>query len=654
MGIINEIKKAKKNNNAIDEIIDDKHGLNNIKSKFLLGNIISYIKDENYKLKLFVHSKKYQEALNISLNNYKKKYFEKIGINILNVNEFFSLYSDYSFIFLDNGGYPGYYNKNYFQKNFEIFKKKYNNNIIQNYLIYYLEKNPELKNIYLDIYSPFFDILMKTNIFSDKFIIVIIMNFIKQNKLENDYINAFNKLNKLKNNYSLLFRFNESNDIDYFKTFKINLSSINKLVIFEDSYKDKNYDYFFGKFFSIKEIPKNILNLRISLKSNNIEAKLFQKLNSFNNLEHLELIGIKLNSLFVLNLTKLKTLEISGCNNISFSNNVTLNLTKLFFKDFMPIQQTILKFPKLEQCEFCQFFSNENHFNYNSIFDMSTMNNLKILKAEACDFLSLDNNALIQKLYAFSNDNNNIETEKKVIEKIISMKSLKEVNLILQKLDYNDISDIEGTNNSVTMIKIESKNQPKYNLFNLQKKFPNLSDIKLEVSYNENNMNDIEIIENEDCKINKIEINCSNANIKLFCQPFQNLEAINIIIYGEMNNIAERFPFFNDNCNISFDSLISFHFTYNKYINLDILYNLCNNLDHMKNLTILILDLKCKEVDKKYYDLLNKKLSILNLNFINCRIDNGLLYQEEAINLGEYKEEENINKFTETGIHIKI
>ena len=418
MGIINEIKKAKKNNNAIDEKIDDKHGLNNIKSKFLLGNIISYIKDENYKLKLFVHSKKYQEALNISLNNYKKKYFEKIGINILNVNEFFSLYSDYTFIFLDNGGYPGYYNKNYFQKNFEIFKKKYNNNIIQNYLIYYLEKNPELKNIYLDIYSPFFDILMKTNFFSDKFIIVISMNFIKQNKLEKDYINAFHKLNKLKSNYSLQFRFNESNDIDYFKTFKINLSSINKLVIFDDSYKGKNYDYFFGKFFSFKEIPKNLLNLKISIKSNNIEAKLFQELNSFKNLEHLELDGIKLNSLFVLNLTKLKTLEISGCNNISFSNNVTLNLTKLFFEDFMPIQQAILKFPKLEQCEFFQFFSNENHFNYNSIFDMSTMNNLKLLKAEACDFICLDNKALIQKLYVISNDNNNIETEKKVIEKL--------------------------------------------------------------------------------------------------------------------------------------------------------------------------------------------------------------------------------------------
>jgi hypothetical protein len=71
--------------------------------------------------------------------------------------------------------------------------------------------------------------------------------------------------------------------------------------------------------------------LKISLKSKNIEAKYFQELNCFNNLEHLELNGIKFNSLFVLNLTKIKTLEISQCNNISFSNNVSLNLTKLSF-----------------------------------------------------------------------------------------------------------------------------------------------------------------------------------------------------------------------------------------------------------------------------------------------------------------------------------
>lgn len=99
MGIINEIKKAHMSNNNIGQTIDNKYGLDNIKSKFLLESIINYIKDENYKLKLFFNSKKYQEALNISLNNYKEKHFEKIEISEMNVNEFFSCYDDFSFFF---------------------------------------------------------------------------------------------------------------------------------------------------------------------------------------------------------------------------------------------------------------------------------------------------------------------------------------------------------------------------------------------------------------------------------------------------------------------------------------------------------------------------------------------------------------------------
>jgi len=101
----------------------------------------------------------------------------------------------------------------------------------------------------------------------------------------------------------------------------------------------------------------------------------------------------------------------------------------------MPTQQTILKFPKLEQCEFFSSFSDSNHFKYNSVFDLSTIKNLTILKAEACDFLSLDNNVLLQNLDIFSNDNS-IKTENKVIEKIISMKSLNKLEMILLKLRY--------------------------------------------------------------------------------------------------------------------------------------------------------------------------------------------------------------------------
>ena len=40
MGIINEIKKAHMSNNSIGQTIDNKYGLDNIKSKFLLESIL--------------------------------------------------------------------------------------------------------------------------------------------------------------------------------------------------------------------------------------------------------------------------------------------------------------------------------------------------------------------------------------------------------------------------------------------------------------------------------------------------------------------------------------------------------------------------------------------------------------------------------------
>ena len=174
------------------------------------------------------------------------------------------------------------------------------------------------------------------------------------------------------------------------------------------------------------------------------------------------------------------------------------------------------------------------------------MKKLKILNAEASDFLSLDNNILLEDLSVISNSND-IEIEKRVIKKIISMKCLKEVKLFLKKLDYNDISNINDLNTSINKIKIEWINHPNYILYNLLEKFPNLSDLELRISYNENGLNDIEITENIKSKINKLTIYCKNATIKLFCQPFQNLEKIDITIYGEFHNIKDRFPFLKNN-----------------------------------------------------------------------------------------------------------
>ena len=57
---------------------------------------------------------------------------------------------------------------------------------------YYLK----LYEILLDIYSPFFDLLSKSEIFSQLFSINIPIDLIQENHLKNDYITTFDKLNK--------------------------------------------------------------------------------------------------------------------------------------------------------------------------------------------------------------------------------------------------------------------------------------------------------------------------------------------------------------------------------------------------------------------------------------------------------------------------
>ena len=55
-----------------------------ITSKFALRNIFEYIKDDNFKLKLVVHSKELQKKLDITLFDYIVKYFINNDFEIKN------------------------------------------------------------------------------------------------------------------------------------------------------------------------------------------------------------------------------------------------------------------------------------------------------------------------------------------------------------------------------------------------------------------------------------------------------------------------------------------------------------------------------------------------------------------------------------------
>ena len=141
--------------------------LDKISSKYLLLKIFEYVGIEK-TLKLFIHSKKYIKKLDL-LFHYQYNYLKAVGINLF----------DYLV--------------------FNIFEEKMNKEIIKNrfkedlknidvkidisheFLIYYYYEFIKKLSIFytIDIYSPIFEILSKTELINE-FSIIIQMNIIKK------------------------------------------------------------------------------------------------------------------------------------------------------------------------------------------------------------------------------------------------------------------------------------------------------------------------------------------------------------------------------------------------------------------------------------------------------------------------------------------
>ena len=471
------IKNKKNMNNVNNKNLE---GLNKINSNYILLKILNLVKDDN-KYRLFMYCKKFQTKLGFKSIDYKIRSIERTGIKVCN---YLSGYFDIKF-----GPHPYYtfgreygnkydYNfkkdslKNLFVYHLERLKIKF----IKDYLIYYFKKYKESKkddsNLYIDIFCPFFNLLSTQEYFGDLFTIPIDMSFIKSNHIENEYISAFNRLNKLKNNYSILFKFYKAEDFNFFNSF-INLNKVNKLTVYFEQTYDEKYPrdeeigisanglpfiksikykcdptkLFKDKFNRLfKEILSGKNNLIYNLQYLNIHAKvneslfsfnrdesnLIDNLNNFKSLVHLELESFNFKEpKFELKSNSVKVFKIKYCSGITISENVCFNLKELFiYKSDISYIYSPLKFPNLEKFQTYYYLDDNNIKNsynlmetYNASIDFTSLSNLKILKVEAEDFLKLKNNTL-ESLTLVSNNVDEIN-EKKIMEKIISMKSLK-------------------------------------------------------------------------------------------------------------------------------------------------------------------------------------------------------------------------------------
>ena len=149
--------------------------ISEIKSKYMLMRIYNFIEDKNFPHKLLLHSKKYQNRIEINYSYCYKKYLDEL---LFDLNDFL------------------YQNEKEYRK--DILRKEYDDFIIKNGLnkskiekiIYEVinNKNGEDGKKYINLDSPLLEILSKTKVFDKIFTIYISQKNIDEYKLKDEYI----------------------------------------------------------------------------------------------------------------------------------------------------------------------------------------------------------------------------------------------------------------------------------------------------------------------------------------------------------------------------------------------------------------------------------------------------------------------------------
>ena len=616
--------------------------LRNIKSNYILQKILAHIQNKNVILKLFVHSKYFQNKLDIQLIDYQKESLKDF---------LFEKYLCFNKIYDNNQEFDKNMIKNSLRD--DLLQKKFDpNNIINNqeYLLYYFKKyfdkiNEEELDSYkkhrilIDIYSPFFEELSKTSNFNETFTISILPRYIiNKYNLKNDYINLFDK-----NKYSSLkINFGEIEDFNIIDELNINKDCLNDFIIYLIKY-DKNVPSSSNdKIINLNQLKRLTIDSKFA-KSIILGSNSFDIINTLNLLEHLELNEIIFNESFILKLYNLKSLFISNCKNIAFGEENPYKIEILELSNSILIRpKKLLIFPNLKKY-FISNISTKHYFNL-SIFDIIKFSTYKETNTEKIHNINHSSN--IEYLEVGCSSFNG-EVYKTMLEKLITFNSLKFIEIYLYNIFDEDISKIKGENTSIKEAKIQWLSEDNCILYNLQNKFPELSNLRICISdyeqgFNQNPYSSIEIKENPKCKINQFEINSFlGMNIKFYIQSFESLVSVSFDIAMRFDISKNNFPIFNDNCKIIFKSLKNFRFTSDGCYRLDynILNNIYKNMDCMPNLKSFTLKCKHKDITKDFLVKFINKIIPMRLNFVEIFLISQKYYHKDIeYTINELKE----------------
>jgi len=627
----------------------EKSLLNKIKSQYICKMIFDITYD-NLKYKLFSYSKHFQEMLGIKLIDYKEKYWIKKGIKL---EEYLTLKTQKNYN-------PNRINKKLLYDTLTSFIKKNNIDLdsLKEYLIEFYKNQKNLKKgkLFLDIFSPFFEELSKSECF-DLFIIPLEMDLIDKNQLNSDYIAAFENLNKKElNNICLKINFRNEKDINALKGININFEKIQELdIINVGNEKNINYDNIFKQLILAPNFGKNLKKLYLKIhdvwgKINDI--KIFEKINNFSNLLSLELNGFKFQKNFKLNLNNITTLILRNCSGIILSDSDKLENIIISNTDIKK-NKALSKFKNLEKCELINYRNNQN---FKEIIDFSKLINLKNLVCLSHDFIFLTENSLVENIDLIGVEEDTSEDiEKKTIEKIFKLKHLKDIKFCINySIDLGEILEENETNKSLKNMHIMFKEiMEGSNISEFIKKFENLSELKIYINIEEEeSIMELNIKENEKCKIDKLSIiGFGFEKFEIICGLYSNLIEIELNENLEISNLEESFPLFQKNCDIKFNKLTKFIYSNWELAQfetpLEVVENVYNNLTKTPNLKNFEFVCICNGISKELYEKFIKRLLEMKLDYIKFNITKKD-EERNIIDTENYTDEELIELYPDT------
>lgn len=647
--------------------------LEKVYSKYLIEKIFDYIDVKHFKFKLFKYSKLIQNRFDIKiidyqsiyLNNniyYLTDYLGRFAKENCNLNEFYEKFLSISKI-----------NKNDFETVLENVKNNNSEKIKNNEILEDKKSKKKIEpEINIENADDYFDLLNKLNIINN-FSIVIDRTEIKKLNNKNKYISYFDKINKLNINYpslkiNLNYNNNDDDDINnnynnislFMKDLNIDLFKIKKVEIFDnsdhsDDFSGYEIEFNYRPITSIN-IPKSFIETILSFKNlvflsfnftleqgsynlikieHLIELDSFKFINNLYDLKYLYLLGIKIDKPFILELYNLISLKMINCSNISLSQDSCYKIKNIDLYGTNIVSESLLKFPNLEKLKIGGIPEKEKY----PYINFQSLKELKKFEGDSDEFLLLDDNTPLNNVIISSYDILRNEKFYKILKKILSLKKLKKIKICYENIENNkaldEIKDINSSVNKITLKNYKNESSKKMIINNILAKFPNLSEVNFDTYDNDNKSNiDLKIIENINCKIDKIELNfkLNSGCFELYTAPFEKIKEIKLC-FSEYYNLKNFMPIFHDECKIIFKSLIKLDIGI--CLSFSELNNLYNNLDFMPNLKSFYIICINNDINEEFHKkFLNKILSLdlkkilFELNIVSYKCD---IYSREEL-----------------------